>query len=171
MLFCERDERFGGFFCHERQVDVFSRERPLLGAAEQEQCFGEVDRSGVDSVEAVDEVTVRMVRILAGHVEKRLRQRQRGAQLVGGVRGESLLLGDVCLERSSRPSTPVAWIPEPGPDYARILGELISSHDLRGNLISDAALAALALENGVALISTDTDFARFRGLRWLNPLD
>jgi hypothetical protein len=98
MLFCERDERFGGFFCHERQVDFFSRERPLLGAAEQEQCFGEVDRSGVDSVEAVDEVTVRGVRILAGHVEKRLRQRQRGAQLVGGVRGESLLLGDVCLE-------------------------------------------------------------------------
>lgn len=65
---------------------------------------------------------------------------------------------------------PVAWVPEPGPDYARILGDLITEHDLRGNLIPDAALAALAIENGVALISTDTDFARFPGLRWHNPL-
>jgi toxin-antitoxin system PIN domain toxin len=66
--------------------------------------------------------------------------------------------------------TPVAWIPEPGPDYPRILGELITTHDLRGNLIPDATLAALALENGVAVISADTDFARFKGLRWHNPL-
>jgi hypothetical protein len=49
-------------------------------------------------VEAVDEVAVATVRIVAGHVEKRLRERQRGAQLVGGVGGESLLLGDVSLE-------------------------------------------------------------------------
>jgi toxin-antitoxin system PIN domain toxin len=67
--------------------------------------------------------------------------------------------------------TPVAWIPQPGPHYAQILGELITTHNLRGNLIPDAALAALALENGVAIISTDTDFARFKGLRWHNPLD
>lgn len=66
--------------------------------------------------------------------------------------------------------TPVAWIPQPGPDYARILGELITEHDLRGNMIPDAALAALAIENGVTLVSTDTDFARFHGLRWENPL-
>lgn len=66
--------------------------------------------------------------------------------------------------------TPVAWIPQPGADYARILGDLIIEHDLRGNLIPDAALAALAIEHGVALISTDTDFARFRELRWENPL-
>lgn len=67
--------------------------------------------------------------------------------------------------------TPVAWIPEPGPDYSRILGDLITTHDLRGNMIPDAALAALAIENGVALISSDTDFARFGGLRWQNPLN
>ena len=71
---------------------------PLVGAAEQEQRFGEVDRSGVDGVEAVDEVAIAAVRILAGHVEQRLRDRQRGAQLVGRVGGESLLFGDVCLE-------------------------------------------------------------------------
>ena len=38
------------------------------------------------------------VRIVAGHVEQRLRDRQRGAQFVGGVGGESLLFGDVCFE-------------------------------------------------------------------------
>ena len=73
-------------------------EGPLVGAAEQEQCFGEVDRSGVDGVEAVDELAVVAVRIVAGHVEQCLRDRQRGAQLVGGVGCESLLFGDVCFE-------------------------------------------------------------------------
>ena len=53
---CEREERFSGFFGDEGKVDVFSGERPLVGAAEQEQCLGEVDRSGVDVVEAVDEL-------------------------------------------------------------------------------------------------------------------
>ena len=76
----------------------FSGEGPLVGAAEQEQCFGEVDRSGVDGVEAVDELAVVAVHVLAGHVEKCLRDRQRGAQLVGGVGCESLLLGDLCFE-------------------------------------------------------------------------
>jgi toxin-antitoxin system PIN domain toxin len=64
----------------------------------------------------------------------------------------------------------VAWIPEPGRDYRRILGELISTYEVRGNLIPDAALAALAIEHGIGLASTDTDFARFRELRWDNPL-
>ena len=82
----------------EGQVDVLAGEGPLVGAAEQEQRFGEVDRSGVDGVEAVDELAVVAARILAGHVEQRLRDRQRGAQLVGGVGGESLLFGDLRFE-------------------------------------------------------------------------
>ena len=67
-------------------------------------------------------------------------------------------------------AAPVAWVPEPGPEYRRILGELIRAYDIRGNLIPDAALAALAIDHGVSLVSTDTDFARFRELRWENPL-
>ena len=67
-------------------------------------------------------------------------------------------------------AAPVAWLPQPGPEYPRILGELLRTHQVRGNLIPDAALAALAIEHGVTLVSTDTDFARFRGLRWENPL-
>lgn len=39
-----------------------------------------------------------------------------------------------------------------------------------GNLTTDAHLATLAIERGYTLCSTDTDFARFQGLRWVNPL-
>jgi hypothetical protein len=73
-------------------------EGPLVGATEQEQCLGEVDRSGVDGMKAVDELAVVAVRIAARHVEECLRDRQRGAQLVGGVGCESLLFGDVRFE-------------------------------------------------------------------------
>jgi hypothetical protein len=67
-------------------------------------------------------------------------------------------------------AAPVAWLPQPGTQYRRIFGELIGMHGVRGNVIPDVALAALAIEHGVMLASTDTDFARFRGLRWQNPL-
>ncbi len=67
-------------------------------------------------------------------------------------------------------AAPVAWIPQPGPEYARILGQLVVTDDVRGNLAPDAMLAALAIEHGVTLYSTDTDFARFKDLSWENPL-
>jgi hypothetical protein len=51
----------------------------LVGAAEQKQGFGEVDRSGVDVAEAFIELAVVTVRIVAGDVEKCLRDRQWGA--------------------------------------------------------------------------------------------
>jgi hypothetical protein len=70
----------------------------LVGAAEQEQCFGEVDRSGVDGVEAVDELAEFAVWIVAGYVEECLRDCEWRAQLVGGVGCESLLFRDVCFE-------------------------------------------------------------------------
>ena len=38
-----------------------------------------------------------------------------------------------------------------------------------GNLTTDAHLAVLAMERGYVLYSTDSDFARFKGLRWKNP--
>ncbi len=65
---------------------------------------------------------------------------------------------------------PNSWVPETSDATARILGGLIVDLDLRGNLITDAQLAALAIEHGVAVVSIDTDFARFPGLRWVNPL-
>ena len=41
---------------------------------------------------------------------------------------------------------------------------------IAGNLTSDAHLAALAIEHGAQLCSADSDFARFPGLKWMNPL-
>jgi predicted nucleic acid-binding protein len=40
-----------------------------------------------------------------------------------------------------------------------------------GALVTDAALASLAMEQGATLCTTDRDFARFRGLKLLNPLE
>ena len=77
---------------------LLSGEGAPVGAAEQEQCLSEVDRSGVDHVEAVDELAVVLVRVFAGHVEKCLRDGQRGAQFVRGVGGEPLLFGAVRFE-------------------------------------------------------------------------
>lgn len=39
-----------------------------------------------------------------------------------------------------------------------------------GNLTNDAHLAALAIEHGAELCSSDNDFSRFEGVRWVNPL-
>jgi uncharacterized protein len=65
---------------------------------------------------------------------------------------------------------PAGWLAQPGPGHREILGRLITDLDLRGNLVSDAALAALCIEHGLEMISADSDFARFPGLRWNNPL-
>ncbi len=67
-------------------------------------------------------------------------------------------------------AAPAAWVPHPGPGHAQLLGELIAAYDVRGNLVPDTLLAALAIEHGLTLCSADTDFARFRELRWENPL-
>lgn len=67
-------------------------------------------------------------------------------------------------------AAPAAWIPAPGPSHAQLLGELVVRYELRGNLIPDAQLAALALEHGLSVCSADTDFARFKEIRWQNPV-
>jgi len=64
----------------------------------------------------------------------------------------------------------LVWTPTPTPHHAKVLGDLVKRHQLRGDLIPDAQLAALAFEHGVEVCSTDTDFARFTEIRWHNPL-
>jgi toxin-antitoxin system PIN domain toxin len=64
-----------------------------------------------------------------------------------------------------------AWIPVPTDRHRRVLGALLESTRARGDLVADAHLAALALEHGLELCSTDGDFARFPEIRWRNPLD
>jgi hypothetical protein len=62
------------------------------------------------------------------------------------------------------------WIPVPGPAHRSTLAGLIANLGGGPKLIPDAHLAALAIEHGLTLCSTDGDFARFRGVRWINPL-
>lgn len=63
-----------------------------------------------------------------------------------------------------------AWVPQPGERHQEILGRLLTRLGGGAKLIPDAHLAALAIEHGLELCSTDGDFARFEGLRWRNPL-
>jgi toxin-antitoxin system PIN domain toxin len=58
----------------------------------------------------------------------------------------------------------------PGERHWEILRELLREAGTAANLTTDAHLAALAIERGAELCSTDGDFSRFRGLRWTNPL-
>jgi len=67
-------------------------------------------------------------------------------------------------------SCPTAWVPRPTDRHADALNELILLPGVAGKLVMDAHLAALAIEHGLTLCSTDTDFARFKKLRWVNPL-
>jgi len=62
------------------------------------------------------------------------------------------------------------WIPPATERTLSILTDLITRYEITGNLIPDAQLAALAIEHGLELFSADTDFARFKELRWRNPL-
>jgi toxin-antitoxin system PIN domain toxin len=63
-----------------------------------------------------------------------------------------------------------AVIVHPGPRHLQILRELLRPLGAGGNLTSDAHLAALAIEHRAELCSSDTDFARFHGLKWRNPV-
>jgi toxin-antitoxin system PIN domain toxin len=67
-------------------------------------------------------------------------------------------------------AAPAAWTPRETDAHATVLGDLIERHRLTGNLMPDAHLAALAIEHGVGVCSTDGDFARFTELQWHNPL-
>ena len=58
----------------------------------------------------------------------------------------------------------------PGPDHWTIFGRLCRATRARGKLVADAYHAALAIEHGCELVTTDGDFARFTGLRWSHPL-
>ncbi|HYR59300.1 MAG TPA: type II toxin-antitoxin system VapC family toxin [Chthoniobacteraceae bacterium] len=57
----------------------------------------------------------------------------------------------------------------PGLVHASEMRRLLLSSGTAGNLVTDAHLAALAIEHGAELCSCDSDFGRFPGLRWFNP--
>jgi uncharacterized protein len=59
----------------------------------------------------------------------------------------------------------------PGDQHWSILRQMLVEGQARGPLVSDAHLAALTIEYGGILHTTDRDFGRFPGLRWSNPLE
>ncbi|MCP9488303.1 MAG: PIN domain-containing protein [Solirubrobacteraceae bacterium MAG38_C4-C5] len=64
---------------------------------------------------------------------------------------------------------PPVWIPQPTDRHADVL-ETALEQAPSSSKVSDCHLAALAIEHGLTLCSTDGDFARFSALRWENPL-
>ena len=65
---------------------------------------------------------------------------------------------------------PPARTVSPGDGHWAILGKLLRDCGTAGNLTSDAHLAALALEQGASICSTDADFGRFPGIDRISPL-
>ena len=65
---------------------------------------------------------------------------------------------------------PCVLILTPTEQHWPVLQKMLRAGNATGNLVSDAHLAALAVEHNCTLASTDTDFARFRGLKWRNPI-
>lgn len=63
-----------------------------------------------------------------------------------------------------------ATVPLPGGAHRDILGGFLTASWMTSRLVPDAHLAALAIEHGLTLYSTDGDFAKFPGLKWENPL-
>jgi toxin-antitoxin system PIN domain toxin len=61
------------------------------------------------------------------------------------------------------------WVPQPTDRHVETIRRLIPQAG-RSDMVPDAHLAALALEYGLTLMTTDRDFARFDGLRWENPI-
>jgi uncharacterized protein len=63
-----------------------------------------------------------------------------------------------------------AWIPSPTDRHADVLGAFLAESWLTSRLVPDAHLAALSIEHGLVLCSTDGDFSRFPGVTWQNPI-
>ena len=81
------------------------------------------------------------------------------------------LLLDEALDRvTSWLQQPCTRLVAPTSRHWDVMRGLLREGQAAGNLVTDAHLAALAIEHGCMLLSSDADFARFPSLRWKNPL-
>jgi hypothetical protein len=80
-------------------------------------------------------------------------------------------LEDALRFASELKSRPNCMIVTPGDRHWEIFIHLCRAAGVKGNLIPDAYLAALAIETGSEWITTDRDYSRFPGLRWRHPLN
>ena len=82
----------------------------------------------------------------------------------------ALTVEDAVARVESWLARPQVEIVHPGTRHLQIAFDLLRQAGTGANLTTDAQLAALAIEHEAELHSADTDFARFSGLRWVNPL-
>ena len=82
-----------------------------------------------------------------------------------------LTLDEALAFTSAVRSAPSAHAVLPGPSHWDVFIGLCRAAGARGNLVTDAWLAALAIDQGCTLVTADRDFARFKGLRFKHPLD
>ena len=66
-------------------------------------------------------------------------------------------------------NAPGSVIVSPTPRHGDVLSELLAQVGAGGNLVNDAHLAALAIEHRARIVSYDSDFGRFGGVRWETP--
>ena len=85
------------------------------------------------------------------------------------VTANPLTPADACSYITDWLDAAQAWVPTPGSRHRDILGQLLIDGNLHGNLVTDAHLAALAIENGTGIYSFDSNFTRFNDLRWIDP--
>lgn len=83
---------------------------------------------------------------------------------------QPLSVAEACEVVSSWLELPAVALVEPGDRHWQVLSELMPRAQVSGPMVSDAVLAALAIEHGATLCTTDRDFARFQGLKFINPL-
>jgi uncharacterized protein len=81
-----------------------------------------------------------------------------------------LTLKEVCHRVQSWMEQPCVRLIYPTEQHWPIFQQMLEEGDAVGNLVSDAHLAALALEHNCVLHTTDSDFARFPSLKWRNPI-
>jgi toxin-antitoxin system PIN domain toxin len=76
---------------------------------------------------------------------------------------------DACGIISTLLERPTIVVVEPGDEFWRTFEQLVADARVSGPLIADAVLAALAIEQGAVICSTDRDFLRFRGISVIDP--
>jgi len=80
-----------------------------------------------------------------------------------------LAVHDVTARLASWLTLPHVHVAQPSEGHFALLRQVLEHLGTAGNLTTDAHLAVLAIERGYILYSTDSDFSRFPGLRWVNP--
>ncbi len=81
-----------------------------------------------------------------------------------------MTVGDATGRLEEWLALPHVHLVQPAPTHFATWSALLKQVGTAGNLTTDAHLAALAIERGLILQTTDADFARFPGLKWNNPL-